>query len=107
MITIRDVAKLAGVATSTASMALNGKKRVSQETRAKVLRAAEKLEYIPNSIAKSLTVQKTGVVGLLLAEIVNPYHASLTHFIERELRKNGFRMNLGISEGNIRLEEGV
>ena len=107
MNTIRDVARLAGVAPSTASIALNNRKRVSSETRQKVLQAAQTLGYIPNSLAKSLTAQKTGIIGILMAEIVNPYHATLTHHIKKELRKKGYRMNLGITEGEAGLEEEV
>jgi LacI family transcriptional regulator len=107
MTTIRDVARLAGVAPSTASIALNNKKRVSAKTRQKVLQAAQVLGYIPNSLAKSLTAKKTGIIGILMAEIVNPYHATLTHFIKKELRKKGYRMNLGITEGDAGLEEEV
>ena len=107
MTTIRDVARLAGVATSTASMALNSRKRVSYETRQKVLQAAQNLGYIPNSLAKNLTAQKTGIIGILMAEIINPYHATLTHFIKKELRKKGYRMNLGITEGEAIIEEEV
>ncbi len=58
MTTIRDVARLAGVAPSTASLALNSRKRVSSKTREKVLQAAQALGYIPNSLAKNLTAQK-------------------------------------------------
>lgn len=99
MVTIKDVALRAGVAISTASLAINGKDRVSQKTRGKVLQAADELGYIPNNIAKSLMKNKTELVGLLLADIINPYHATLTHYLEKELRKNGYRIHLGISEG--------
>ena len=107
MTTIRDVARLAGVAPSTASLALNSRKRVSSKTREKVLQAAQALGYIPNSLAKNLTAQKTGIIGILMAEIINPYHASLTHFIQKELRKKSYRMNLGITEGEALIEEEV
>jgi LacI family transcriptional regulator len=107
MTTIRDVARLAGVAPSTASLALNSRKRVNSNTRQKVLQAAQDLGYIPNSLAKNLTAQRTGIIGILMAEIINPYHASLTHFIQKELRKRSYRMNLGITEGEALIEEEV
>ena len=107
MTTIRDVARLAGVAPSTASLALNSRKRVNPNTRQKVLQAAQVLGYIPNSLAKNLTAQRTGIIGILMAEIINPYHASLTHFIQKELRKKSYRMNLGITEGEALIEEEV
>lgn len=63
-VTIRDVAKLAGVAVSTASLALNNKKRVSEVTRKKVIEAARKLNYHPSSIARRFALNKTHTVAL-------------------------------------------
>ncbi|MCD6318954.1 LacI family DNA-binding transcriptional regulator [Candidatus Aerophobetes bacterium] len=63
-ITIRDVAKLAGVAVSTASLALNNKERVSEATRKKVIEAARKLNYYPSSIAKRFALNKTHTIAL-------------------------------------------
>jgi len=63
-VTIRDVAKLAGVAVSTASLALNNKKRVSEVTREKVIKAARKLNYYPSSIARRFALNKTHTIAL-------------------------------------------
>lgn len=63
-VTIRDVAKLAGVALSTASLALNNKKRVSEATRKKVMAAARKLNYYPSSIARRFALNKTHTIAL-------------------------------------------
>ena len=64
-ITIRDVAKLAGVSVSTASLALNDRDYVSPETKAKVLEAAKKLGYIPSVIARRFATGKTNTIGLI------------------------------------------
>ena len=100
MVTLEDVAKLAGVSLSTASVALNNRGRVASETREKVLRAAKKLGYIPNGLARNLVSGKTGVIGILLAEIMNPYHASLVHHLKEEIQRNGYRMSLVITDGD-------
>lgn len=63
-VTIRDVARLAGVSVSTVSLALNNKKRVSEATRKKVIEAAEKLNYYPSSIARKFALNKTHTVAL-------------------------------------------
>lgn len=63
-ITIRDVAKLAGVSVSTASLALNNKGYLSSETKAKVLEAAKKLGYMPSMIARKFATGKTNTVGI-------------------------------------------
>lgn len=69
-VTIRDVAKLAGISVTTASAALNGTRastiRVSRQTKLRVQDAAAKLGYVPNAIAKSLATGKSGVIGMML-----------------------------------------
>lgn len=107
MTTIRDVARLAGVSPAAASMALNNHPRISNITKEKVIKASKEINYIPNSIAKSLTTKKTGMIGLMLAEIINPYHATLTHLIKNELDQKGYRLSLGISRGSQKLEQDV
>ena len=58
MVTIRDVAKKAGVSVMTVSRVINGKRNVKESTREKVLKAIEELGYVPNSIARSLILKK-------------------------------------------------
>lgn len=62
--TIRDVAAQAGVSVGTASKALNNQGRISKETRAAVVRAAEELRFAPNALIRSLQKGRTGTVGL-------------------------------------------
>ncbi|MGB9858062.1 MAG: LacI family DNA-binding transcriptional regulator, partial [Dictyoglomaceae bacterium] len=71
-ITIRDVAKLAGVGIATASRALNNRGNVNPDTRRKVLEAAQKLGYVPNSLARSLVYGKTKKVGVIITTVLNP-----------------------------------
>ncbi|MGB9857347.1 MAG: LacI family DNA-binding transcriptional regulator [Dictyoglomaceae bacterium] len=61
MVTIRDVAKKAGVSVMTVSRVINGKRNVKESTREKVLKAIEELGYVPNSIARSLILKKTSL----------------------------------------------
>ena len=63
---IKDVAKVAGVSTATVSRVLANHVRVKEETRQKVLEAVEKLNYRPNLIARSLRVQKSAKIGLVV-----------------------------------------
>ena len=66
MSTIGEVARLAGVHPSTVSRVVNGKCTISPDTREKVLRAMEELDYHPNTIARSLVTGSPGVIGLAL-----------------------------------------
>lgn len=66
--TLSEVALRAGVSVATASKALNGKSRVAEATRARVLRAAEELNFAPNPLARSLFTGRTRTVGLLIED---------------------------------------
>ena len=66
--TLTEVARRAGVSLTTASKAINGQNRVSEETRARVLKAARELSFIPNPMARSLISGRSGTVGLLIVD---------------------------------------
>jgi len=66
--TLTEVAHRAGVSLTTASKAINGQARVSEETRAKVLKAARELSFRPNPMARSLISGRSGTVGLIIAD---------------------------------------
>src|SRR5262245_61688087 len=83
MATIRDVARLAGVSTSTVSLALNGTGPVSRETYQKVQSAARAAGYAPNSLAQSLSIGRTRLVGMVVADVSNPFFGRLLKQIER------------------------
>ncbi len=68
-VTIRDVAKAAGVSITTVSRALNGYSDVGEKTRRKVTRIAEELNYRPSAVARSLVMNQTRTVGLLVSEL--------------------------------------
>jgi LacI family transcriptional regulator len=68
-VTLRDVARLAGVSIATASKALNGQPQVRAATRARVIEAAERLSFSPNALAQGLITQRTGTVGLLTSDL--------------------------------------
>jgi LacI family transcriptional regulator len=66
--TLIEVAERAGVSLTTASKAINGKNRVSEETRARVMAAARELSFTPNPIARGLTTGRTSTVGFIIAD---------------------------------------
>ena len=77
-VTIRDVAALAGVSLMTVSRVVNGSPKVSADTRSRVLEAIAQLGYVPNGLARGLSRQKTGTIGLIVPDIVEPvFHAGL------------------------------
>jgi LacI family transcriptional regulator len=90
--TIRDVARLAGVAKTTASDALQGRGRVSEATRARVEAAASALRYRPHAGARDLTRRRTEVLGLLVGDFFDPFNTELTGLLEQHAAANGYRM---------------
>jgi LacI family transcriptional regulator len=92
--TINDVALAAGVAASTVSRALSVPGRVNPSTRERIERVAEKLNYVPNSRARALTSGRTGVVAVLVSEIVNPFYLDILRGTQRELKAAGYALLL-------------
>ncbi|MDQ7035828.1 MAG: LacI family DNA-binding transcriptional regulator [Anaerolineae bacterium] len=80
--TIRDVAKLAGVAAITVSRVINNSGYTSDETRDRVERAIAELNYIPNSLSQSLRFQTTNTVALIVSDITNPFWTTITRGVE-------------------------
>jgi len=102
--TISEVAAEAGVSIATASVALNNKPGVSEETRARILEAARRLNYVANTGARALKGQRTNNIGLIVPDIENPFYASLVRKFGLEVEKYGCQMLLGVSEDNVERE---
>src|SRR6266511_4318120 len=76
-VTIADVAMRAGVSTATVSRVLSGAERARPQTRERVLSAVRELGYRPSNIARSLKLQRTQTIGLIITDVENPYFAEL------------------------------
>lgn len=100
MVTIKDVAKEAGVAISTVSNVINRVDNVSVETKRKVLDAVEKLKYVPNFNARSLKSNKKNTVGLFLSSIQGDFYQKLVQAIHLQCKLAGFMLNIYVSNEN-------
>lgn len=92
MPTIRDVAKMAGVSTATVSHVINSSRHVNPETKQLVVDAIARLNYRPSAIARSLTTSITRTVGVLVADITNPFFAALVRGIEDRLSSQDYNL---------------
>ncbi|WP_207782727.1 LacI family DNA-binding transcriptional regulator [Phytoactinopolyspora limicola] len=91
-----DVAKMAGTSPAVVSYVLNGGPRsVAPETRARVLAAVEALDYRPNGVARSLRMNKTMTLGLVVPDTSNPYFAELARSIEESAFAHGYTLLIG------------
>lgn len=90
MANLKDVARLAGVSTSTASRVLREEGYASPAVREKVERAADALHYVPNTLARSMRGRLTRMISFLVYDIVNPFFANLTAGVEDAAHEHGF-----------------
>jgi LacI family transcriptional regulator, maltose regulon regulatory protein len=88
-ITITDVALQAGVSVTTVSLVLSGKGRISATTVERVNRAIEQLGYVRNRQAATLRGGDSGVIGLILRDICEPFYAEMTAGLSEVLEANG------------------
>ncbi|KAA0098950.1 LacI family transcriptional regulator [Mycolicibacterium sp. P1-18] len=107
MTTMGDVARLAGVSSSTVSHVLNGTRRVDGATRQRVEAAIEKTGYRRNVVARSLAAGRTHTVGLSISALTNPYFGSLVHAVERALSDAGYVLIVGDSHDDVDSEKRV
>ncbi len=92
-ITMKDIAKFAGVSTTTVSKILNNKdKDISNATRERVLNLIEEHNYRPNKIAKSLVTKKTNTIGLVIPDIRNPFFPELARGAEDKANEKGYNI---------------
>jgi DNA-binding LacI/PurR family transcriptional regulator len=91
VVSITDVAKKADVSITTVSRVLSGSSHpVSEETRARVLEAAEALNYSPSALAKAMVTRATHIVGVIIGDATDPYFASIVRGIEDVAREQGY-----------------
>ena len=100
-ITIKDVAREAGVAVATASRALGGYGYVTKETKEKVINAALKLNYNYNAVAKSLRTNKTMTIGYLLPDIANPFYSRIVRGIQDVAFEEGYNVIMCSNDNDI------
>jgi len=105
MATIHDVARSAGVATSTVSRALAGEPRVSPETRARIRRTASEVGYRPSRSARSLRSARTGTIGLLSPDLDNPVAYDHLRATVRAAFDAGYTVFVGDGQGSAEIQE--
>ena len=100
---LNDIAQQLGVSKTLVSLVLNGKARehrISDEVCKKVMGVARELNYQPNQIAKGLRTGKTHTIGLIIADIANPFFGKLGREIENEASRHGYRVIFCSSDEN-------
>lgn len=102
-ISLKDIAQKVGVSTALVSYVLSGKEkegRVGQEMAEIIRETAKKLNYQPNQIAKSLKSGRSYTIGLIVADISNPFFAHIARTVEDEAKNDGYTTIFGSSDEN-------
>ncbi len=103
-ITIKDVAKRAGVSISTVSRVINDSKPVSDEVKQRVLDAIRDTSYRPNQLARGLVLRKSNIIGMIIPDIANPYYASIVEGAEEIANMYGYTLLLCNTHGELHKE---
>ncbi len=101
-ITIRDVAREAGVSLATVSRALNNGAHVTKATRERVRAAADQLGYVPHGGARSLITRRTGTLGVLLPDLYGEFFSELIRGIDKTAQRHQFHLLLASSHSDAR-----
>lgn len=105
MATIKDVAKRAGVSTTTVSHVINKTRFVAEETREAVWAAIKELHYSPSAVARSLKVNNTKTIGLLATSSEAPYFAEIIEAVEHSCFAKGYTLILGNAHNDLQKQQ--
>src|SRR6266576_6129805 len=100
MVTIRDVARMAGVSVATVSRVHNGSRLVVEATRRRVRAVATRLGYLPHAAARTLSTNKTSTVGVLLPDLYGEFYSELIRGIDHTAQRHGYHLLLASSHND-------
>jgi len=104
LVTIYDIAEKAKVSAMTVSRVINNSGRISEQTRQRVKKVMDEMHYVPNHMARSLVLQQTKLLFLLITDITNPFYTTVARGAEDAAMESGYRLLFGNSDENLRKE---
>jgi LacI family transcriptional regulator len=99
-VTIKDVARIAGVSVASVSRALNGHESVTEPTRRRILEVADELRYVPHPAARSLITRRTDTIGVLLPDLHGEFFSELIRGVDSAARVSGRHLLVSSSHGS-------
>lgn len=106
-VTLKDVAKAAGVSYATVSRALSGSSQIGSETRERVLELCDKMGYTTNFVARSMVTKRTDLIGLVVPSVDNQFMSELAYHAEVSARAHGYNIMLCDSGPDLKQEKTV
>lgn len=107
MITIQDLAKSCGVSVATISRAFSPNGKINSHTRELILQKAKELNYVPNTIARSLQSKQTNSIGIIVPEITNSFYFSVIQRMEYQYREKGYHFVIGFYQRGLSCESDI
>ena len=98
--TLKDVAREARVSTATVSRVINGHGNVNDATRTRILGVVERMRYVPDSVARSLSTGLTNTIGVLLPDLYGEYFSEIIRGIDQAARRRGLHLLLSGVHGS-------
>lgn len=99
-VTIKEVARLAGVSVATVSRALNETGPVRDDTRERILAIANRLRYVPHGAARSLITNRTSTIGVLLPDLYGEFFSEVIRGIDQTAKRSGYHLLVSSSHSN-------
>jgi DNA-binding LacI/PurR family transcriptional regulator len=106
-VTIKDIAKRAGVTHSTVSRALRGNTLISPETSARIQAIAAEMGYQPDAAARSLKTNRSQVLGVIVSSLADPFFSEILQGIEDRAQDNGYGLFIAASQHNLKREQAI
>ena len=104
MVTIKDIARKLNLSYSTVSRALNSSSLVNSRTMKLIKDEAKRMGYTPNALARGLVLQKSGIVGMVIPDITNPFFPAIARGAEDEACRRGYNLLVCNSDWNVDME---
>lgn len=106
-VTIKDIAKAAGVNHSTVSRALSGNPAIATETTARIKQIAEDLGYVPSAVARGLKTKRSNALGVIVSRIDDPFFGEILQGVEDVVHKAGYSLFVAASHRNFKRERAI
>lgn len=106
-VTIRDIAREAGLSPATVSRVLSGNPHTTEQTKKRVLEVGARLGYRPNLAARTMASNRSGVIGLVMDNTISTYTAEIIKYVERAVRQAGYELMLGGTDSDPKREERI